>query len=127
MTHTHINPESLYVSSAYSHAVMADKTLYCAGVVGVDKEGNLTGDGSMHDQVQGAYESLKAVLADAGGSLEDLVNTRVYLTKPEDIEPYKQAREQYLTKPGPGMTLLIVKALGRPDLLFEMEAIAVMP
>lgn len=125
MTKQYINPPDLYVSNAYSHAVRAGNTIYLAGMVGVDLEGNLVGDGSISAQVHGAYRSVKSALKDAGATLDDLVSTRVYLTKHEDIEPYKEAREQYLTRPGPGMTLLIVKALGRADLLFELEAIAV--
>jgi enamine deaminase RidA (YjgF/YER057c/UK114 family) len=95
------------------------------GCVGVDKHGNTLGDGTIETQTDGAYESISAVLAEAGATLDDLVMTRVYLTKPEDFEPYKKARQKHLREKGPGQTVIIAKALGRADLLVEIEAIAV--
>ena len=127
MAKEYINPESAYFTDAYSHAVKVrgGSTIYIAGVVGVDKNGDTVGDGSLETQVDAAYVNLRAVLADCGATMQDLVSTRVYLTKAEDFEPYKAAREKHLTHPGPGLTVLIVKALGRADLLFELECIAV--
>ena len=125
MPKQYINPESTYSTDAYSHAVKAGNTIYLAGVVGVDKYGNTVGDGTIVTQIDAAYENLKATLAAAGATLEDLVSTRVYLTSADDFEVYKQTREKWLTHPGPTLTVLIVKALGRADLLFELEAVAV--
>jgi enamine deaminase RidA (YjgF/YER057c/UK114 family) len=121
----YINPPSSYSTDAYSHAVKAGDTIYISGVVGVDAHGNTVGDGTIVTQIDAAYENLEVVLAEAGASMEDLVSTRVYLTDAEHFEIYKATREKHLTHPGPGLTVLIVKALGRADLLFELEAIAV--
>ncbi len=125
MPKQYINPEGYYKTENYSHAVKVGNTIYIAGVVGVDDKGRTFGDGSIVTQVDKAYENLKLVLAAAGATMEDLVSTRVYLTRARDFEVYKATRMKHMKKPNPGLTVLIVKALGRADLLFEMEAIAV--
>lgn len=125
MEKEYINPTSMYHTDDYSHAVKVGDTIYIAGVVGVDDQGVTVGDGSIKTQIDAAYANLKAVLDECGATFHDLVSTRVYLTDARYFEAYKQARKKYLTDPGPGLTVLIVKALGRADLDFELEAIAV--
>ena len=115
MAKEYINPTSAYFTDAYSHAVKTrgGSTIYIAGVVGVDNHGNTVGDGSLQTQIDAAYDNLRAVLAESGATMDDLVSTRVYLTKADDFEPYKEAREKHLTHPGPGLTVLIVQALDK--------------
>lgn len=85
MPKQYINPEGYYHTENYSHAVKVGNTIYIAGVVGVDDKGRTFGDGSIVTQVDKAYENLKLVLTAAGATMEDLVSTRVYLTRARDI------------------------------------------
>jgi enamine deaminase RidA (YjgF/YER057c/UK114 family) len=75
-------------------------------------------------QAQCAFENLKAVLAAAGASLSDIVKMTVLLVDLSDLAAYRNVRQAYIPHL-PARTLCVVKSLAMPELVFEIEAIAV--
>lgn len=75
-------------------------------------------------QARRAFENLKAVLAAAGANLSDIVKVTVLLVELSDLPAYRNVREIYVPHL-PASTLSVVKSLAVPELLFEIEAIAV--
>jgi 2-iminobutanoate/2-iminopropanoate deaminase len=63
----------------YSQAVLVDGWLYCSGQVPLDPESGEIVAGGIEEQTRRALESLSAILAEAGGSLADVVKTTVYM------------------------------------------------
>jgi enamine deaminase RidA (YjgF/YER057c/UK114 family) len=124
MTRTFINPEGLLSTPTYSHAVRVGNTIYCAGVVGLDKMARSSPDPAT--QIEKAYENLRVLIEDAGARMEEIVLSRVYLTRTEHIETHRAIRSRYITSPATPYTQLIVKALGREDLICEIETIVVL-
>jgi enamine deaminase RidA (YjgF/YER057c/UK114 family) len=54
----------------------------------------------------------------------DLVRLNTYLTDPADRAAYGAARDRHVASPPPASTLVIVRALARPEFKIEIEAIA---
>jgi 2-iminobutanoate/2-iminopropanoate deaminase len=108
--------------NAYSHAVSAGGVVYAAGQIGVDVSGEIA-DG-FEAQARRAFENLKIVLAAADAQLSDIVKVTVLLVDLDDLRAYRGVREEYLPH-RPAGTLLVAKSLAMPELLFEVDAIAV--
>ena len=110
----------------YSPAVRAGNTVYVSGQVAFDKEDRVVGKGDIEAQARQVFENMKAVLEAAGGTLDDVVRINVYLTDVLNRPGFHRVRERYF-KPDrlPASTLVIVKGLIHPDLLVEVEAVAV--
>lgn len=125
MAHEAVKISSVYDSGRYSHVVRAGNTLYISGQVGWDSEGNVVGKGDFETQARQAYRNLEAVLKDAGASMANLVKVNMYLTDSRFAEPNRKLRGEFFKAPLPAMTLVIVEGLALPELLFEVEGVAV--
>jgi reactive intermediate/imine deaminase len=127
MSRRTIAPPFIHQTTGYSHAVQAGKTLYIAGQVALDPEGNLVGEGDIEAQVAQVWQNLKSVLAYAGGSVEDIVKITVFTTDIKHRPAIAAARETVFPNGRyPASTFLVVQSLARPELLVEIEAIAVL-
>ena len=117
----------------YSHGVVAPggELVVVAGQVGMDGAGRLVG-ADIVPQTKQALENVRAVLAAAGCSTRDVVRFQTFLTRAEDIDGFMQARRAMFPSYFPDgiyppNTLLIISRLVRPELLVEIEAMAVKP
>ncbi|MGE0500531.1 MAG: RidA family protein [Rhizobiaceae bacterium] len=117
------NP-ALQTPPFYSQAVAAtgSTTLYISGQVGVGPDGAVPE--SVGEQTKLAVANVNAMLAEAGMDRSNIAKLTIYLTDPAHIGEFAQAAGAPASPP-PATTLLIVKALGAPNLLVEIEAIAV--
>lgn len=118
----------------YSHGMTAPvgELVVVAGQVGLDRAGKLVGPGDVAAQTKQAFENVKTVLSAAGCGLGDVIRLQTFLTHASDIERFMQARNEVFPRHFPGgvyppNTLLIVSRLVKPDLLVEIEAMAVKP
>jgi enamine deaminase RidA (YjgF/YER057c/UK114 family) len=115
----------------YSHVASATgaRTIVVAGQVGVDRDGVLVGQ-DVAAQTRRAYENVGLCLASAGATWGDVVKVSTFLISEDLIDEYFSAREQAFAELFPSgafppSTLLIVRRLVRPELMVEIEAIAV--
>ena len=118
----------------YSHAMSIDpsrmsRLVFVAGQVSTDGAGRVVGPGDMRAQFAQVYANLQAVLEAAGGTLEDIVSLRTFLTRADDLPIFNDCRRELypaLFPKGvyPPNTLLIIDRLVLPELLLEIEAIA---
>ncbi|MEO7242681.1 MAG: RidA family protein [Variovorax sp.] len=109
----------------YSHGVSVEgpgKWLHVAGQVGLSPDGRL-GDG-FEAQARLAWTNLVAVLKDARMEVADLVKVTSYLVEPEHMSLLGPVRAPFLGAARPASTVVIVKALARPEWLFEVDAVA---
>ena len=101
--------------------------LYISGVIGTDEQGNVV-DRTMRGQTRLALEKIKAVLDHEGGTFDDVVRVRVYVTQIDraSIRDIHDVRSTYFT-PGkyPASTLVRVDQLIRDGALIEIDADAV--
>lgn len=120
-----LNPAGTQPNPSYSQGALVSapqRTLYIAGQVGVDKTGYLGKD--IAEQARIATDNVKAVLAEAGMTVDNLAKVTIYLTDDSLIPGFVEAAAGTLSSPPPPATLLVVKALAAPPLLVEIEAIA---
>jgi enamine deaminase RidA (YjgF/YER057c/UK114 family) len=126
-TSTFSNPPGLAPPRGYTHVVdvPAGRTLYIAGQVAFDVQGNLVGKGDVRAQTEQVFRNLNAALESAGATFADVVKMNWYVRDVSQVAIYREVREQFLgTGPRPASTLVEVKGLVRDDLLIEVEAIA---
>lgn len=111
----------------YSQGILNEggKLLFVAGQTASDQAGNVVGKGDIRAQTKQVFANLKAVLKEAGGTLDDLVMTTTYITDREYREGYNEVRRGLYKKDPPTSTLVIVKGLAHPDYLIEIAGIAV--
>ena len=111
----------------YSQGILNEggKLLFVAGQTASDQDGNVVGKGDIKAQTTQVFANLKAVLEEAGGTLDDLVMTTTYITDREYREGYNEVRRGLYKKDPPTSTLVIVKGLAHPDYLIEIAGIAV--
>jgi reactive intermediate/imine deaminase len=127
MAKTVINPPALAAPSGYSYAIKkAGTPVYVSGQVALDGQGKLVGENDAAAQTEQVFQNLKAVVEAAGGTLDDVVKLTIFVTDPSYRPAVAAARLKYF-KEGqyPASTYLVVSALAVPQLLVEVEAIAV--
>ena len=126
MAHEILKLKSVHPTKGYSHAAKAGNTLYIAGQVAQDVDGNLVGKGDFETQVRQVYENLKSIMEEAGGTLQNIVKKTTFLTHYSHIETYRRVRNEYFPEPCPPNTLLIIDSLALPEYMIEVEAVAVL-
>src|SRR5215470_8413691 len=107
--------ENLVDKFHYAPAVKVDNTLYIAGMLGRDENLQVI-EGAEAQYIQ-AFENLKAVLAAAGATLENVVDMVTYHTDMRDIMRFPEAKNRYFTKDYPAWTAIGVSALAMPGQL----------
>ena len=122
MNRTAINPWDWSVRFGFNQAELIEsptKWLVCSGQTAIDGDGNVQHAGDMAGQVALAIENLAAVLAEAGMTMEDVVRITAYTT---DVDAFLRVRRD---APTSAYTLIGVSRLAYPELMVELEAIAV--
>ncbi len=132
MTHETLNPAGLAPAVGYSHAVVAGdgRTVYLAGQVASDREGNIVGK-TWPEQFDVALQNLVTALAAAGGEPEHITWMQIFTS---DVAAYRAARSQlgpiyrrHMGQYYPAMGLYGVTELADVGALVEITAIAVIP
>ncbi len=123
MARERINPENVF-KAPFAHAIRTDNTVWMAGEIGIRPDGSVAGDDARSQATQ-AFENIKRILADAGGTMDDIVQMRIYVTDIDDVKLVQEARTPFITDVPPG-TILVVKSLAAPFLKVELEAVAVL-
>ncbi len=88
------------------------------------KTGAVVGKGNFDTQLRQVFDNLKTVLKAAGSSMEQVVKVNIYLTDMKHFPKVVDARGKYFKRPWPADTIVEVGALGLPELMIEIEAIA---
>jgi len=131
MKRQNIQPESLSKRVVgghvlYSHVVVVEgrRTIFVAGQLARDRDGNPVGRGDMGAQIRQVGENITAALTAAGATLGDIVKTTTYVTDIEEFFKHVDVRMEYFGAL-PTSTTVEVRRLAHPDLLVEVEVIAV--
>ena len=103
-------------------------TLYLSGMVPYDTAGQLMiGEGSVEEQAKAALGNLKTAVEGAGASFKDLVRLTFYIVDYDESMAPGLAPILAVPEHPPAVTWLGVAALGRDEMLIEIDAIAVLP
>ncbi len=112
-------------AARYAHAVLTEgpaQLLHTAGVVGVMPDGTVPDD--LAEQAAVVWESIAAILGEAGMAVTDIVSMTTYVVAGEDLGPVMAARDQAMGGHLVASTLVTVPALARPAWRVEVAVIA---
>ncbi len=104
----------------------AGNTVYVAGQVARDVNGNLVAPNDAAGQARQVYHNLGRVLEAAGAKPEHVVKVTTYLVDSADSKAVSEVRLEFFGDHRPPHTGLIVAALGGPEVKVEVEVIAVL-
>ncbi len=121
-----IQPDGMYQTPSYNHAMRAGNTIYVAGQVAKDANGELVAPGDAEGQARHIYESLRRVLAASGATFDNVVKITTFLVDRADAPVVSKIRFENFGDHRPPHTGLIVAGLGGPDVKLEVEVIAVL-
>ena len=76
------------------------------------------------EQTRAVIENIGAILADAGGSLADVVDVTSFLVNMNDFGGYNAVYAEYFDESGPTRTTVAVRALPHPEMVVEMKVVA---
>ncbi|MFQ5915021.1 MAG: RidA family protein [Nitrospinota bacterium] len=110
-------------------AVTGGTLIFIAGQVAWGPDGRVVGKGDIAVQYRHIMENLKVILEEAGGTMDDIVKLTHFatrrVTKSEAYPQIAEIRKEYIRKDFPVSSMIEVGALMDPDLLVEVEAVAV--
>lgn len=109
----------------YSRAVRAGNQVHVSGTTATGDDGEVVAPGDPYAQTVRAIENVAAALADAGAGLDDVVRTRLYVTDVDDWPAVGRAHEEAFGDVRPAATMVEVNRLIDPELVVEVEAVAV--
>ncbi len=113
---------------SYSRAVKVKggTTVYLAGIGGaVDARGNSLA-GNFEAQARTVFERLRQVMGHVGGTLDNITTMTVFITDNRFGDRFVEIRKEYFDKGYPCSALITVHSLARPEMLVEIQAIAVL-
>jgi enamine deaminase RidA (YjgF/YER057c/UK114 family) len=121
----------MHSNPAFSQAILIPagaRTLLIGGQNAVGADGQIVGKGDLGLQTARALENLQLCLKEAGATLEQLVQVRIYLAGDVDLRPgFGAWMAVWGNRPNPPtVTGLRVHGLANPDYLVEIEALAVL-
>lgn len=109
----------------YARAVQIGDTVYVSGTTGTDPSGKVLAPGDVYQQTVDSLRNIENALKRLGLGLEHVVRTRIYLTEIDRWEEAARAHAELLGEVHPATSLIGISRLVDPEMLVEIEAIAV--
>ena len=110
----------------YSRAVRVGNIIVVAGTTATDSQGNVIGKDDAYTQTKVILEKIGQSLREAGGSMKDVVRTRMFTTDISRWDEIGKAHEEVFGSVRPASTLVEIKALITKDALVEIEVEAIL-
>ena len=125
-TRTHVTRERAQ-SRAYSQAVITEggRIVWLAGQVAIADSSGRSLAGDFDGQVREVFRLLGQTLEEAGGKLADMVTMTVFITDARHGDRFTELRRDIFRDNFPASTLITCRALARPEMLVEVQGMAV--
>jgi enamine deaminase RidA (YjgF/YER057c/UK114 family) len=125
-----INPSSLMRPVGFSHGILTTgRLLFLAGQTSSDAEGRITAPGDLVAQYEQIMRNLQAVVASAGGTMQDITKLNIFVRDRDDylahLKPLGQVHRAFFGTYYPAMALFEISKLMQDDALVEIEGMAV--
>jgi len=109
----------------WSNGLVVGNQVFVAGMTARTGNDVLGGD-SMYEQAKATLTKIKYLMEEAGGCMDDIVKVNIFVTDIKRREEVWRARREFFTGDFPVSTLVEVSALAAPELLVEIEAVAIL-
>ena len=113
-----------YEAFKIAQAYRVGNLIFVSGQAAIDMQGNLVGVGDFDAQAAQVFANLKAVLQAGGSSMAQIVKVNIYLTDMANFPKIVELRAAHFTAPYPADTICEVSSLALPELMIEIEAVA---
>ncbi len=110
------------VPIGYSRAVRIGNLIAVSGTAPISPDGSTACPGDPYGQTIRCLNIIKNAIQDGGGTLDNVVRTRVYITDAAVWEQVGKAHGEVFGKIRPASTFVVVKGLLSPDWFVEIEA-----
>jgi len=107
----------------YSQAVIAGNFVFLSGQIPIDPKTGEIVDGGIRDQTRRVLENIKAILEEAGCSLNDVVSVTVFLKDLSHFNDFNEVYSYYFSENRPARSTIQAAALPK-NVLVEIAAIA---
>lgn len=107
----------------YSQAIDCGDTVYCSGQIPLDPQTGAVVEGGLEAQAHQMFRNVKAVLAEDGLGLENVVKTTVFMTDLGQFGALNAIYAEYFAEPYPARSCVEISALPK-GVLVECEVIA---
>lgn len=98
--------------------------IFLSGQAAINEAGELVGVGDFAAQAAQTFANIERLLAAAGSGLSKIVKVTIYLTDMARFPEILELRGRYFTPPYPADTIVEVRSLALPELLIEIDVIA---
>lgn len=109
----------------YSRAVRIGSQIFIAGTTAVGEDGKIVGQNDPAKQTVFIIQKIEKALQQAGAGLKDIVVTRIFVKNINDWELIGRTHGKFFTEIRPATTMVEVSNLIEPEMLLEIEALAV--
>ncbi len=123
-----LNPSNMPIPrGSCSQVAIAGNFVFIAGNTATDFDGNVVGIGDIRAQTRQALDKVKRAVEAAGGTLDDIVSMTIFVTDARYYSAVNEVRGEVMGSNFPTSTMVQIVALAWPELLIEMNAVAVLP
>lgn len=100
--------------------------VFLSGQAAIDEQGAVVGVDDFDAQAAQTFANIGRVLEAAGSSMQQIVKVTIYLTDMDNFPKILELRERHFTPPYPADTIVEISALGLPELMIEVDVIALL-
>ena len=122
-----VNPWTWQDQAGFSQAWRvegAESVIFISGQAPISADGQVVGD-DFETQARQTFENLQTVLAESGATLDAVVKLTVYFTDIAKLRDFTRIKAEFVTGKQPASTAIEVRSLALPEMMIEVEAIAV--
>jgi len=127
-------PSRYPMKVAFSRSAVVGNYIFVSGCSGQTLQTFHVSSDDVADQTEVALDKIRSALEETGSSMNHIVKTVLYLTNMDDLAKVNKKRQEYYQRYAPELinnppadTVIGIAGLHEPDMLVEIEAIAILP
>lgn len=109
----------------WSNCLRIDDLIFVSGLTARGSDGQTIDGDNEYEQAQVIFTKIRNLVEEAGARMDDVVKMTIYVTNMAENHQVWKARQEFFTGDFPACTLVEVSALAKPEILLEIEAIAI--